>query len=113
MVRLFISNGSNTVALLTQTLPSVIAGEEPVVGDVIAACAMEPTQGLLGLPRNTPLSLHPPLGVTRSDSELDDDCFLTVDESDTTLDPGCLLSSLGSLGVNSKKPLIIKAKTCK
>ncbi|KAJ3004174.1 UNVERIFIED_CONTAM: hypothetical protein HDU68_005246, partial [Siphonaria sp. JEL0065] len=113
MVRLFVSNSNNTVTIDT-TFDSQRKKRDAdleIVGDVIAACAMEPTQGLLGLPPNTPFSLHLPLGVTRSDSALDDDCFLTVDESDTTLDPGCLLTSLGFFGVNSKKPLIIEAKT--
>ncbi|KAJ3016933.1 UNVERIFIED_CONTAM: hypothetical protein HDU68_011941, partial [Siphonaria sp. JEL0065] len=76
MVRLFISNGSNTVALLTQTLPSVIAGEEPIVGDVIAAYKSAVSPELDGV-SIIKLSLHLPLGVTRSDSALDDDCFLT------------------------------------
>ena len=35
------------------------------------------------------LTLHLPNGVDRT--ALAEDCFATVDESDTTLDPGCLL----------------------
>lgn len=53
------------------------------------------------------LTLHLPVGVTRS--ALEEDCFATVDENDTTLDTGCPLSALSSLGSKSKHPLIIKS----
>ena len=62
---------------------------------------------------NTPLellTLHLPDSVQRSASGLGEDCFATVDENDTTLDTGCPLSALGSLGSKSKQPLIIKSK---
>ena len=48
-------------------------------------------------------------GVARSVSGLEEDCFANDDATDTTLDPGCPLSSLGSLGSKSKQPLIVKA----
>ncbi|KAI8891538.1 hypothetical protein BC833DRAFT_662985, partial [Globomyces pollinis-pini] len=53
------------------------------------------------------LTLHLPEGVSRS--ALTRDCFATVDENDTTLDAGCLVSDLHSLGSKSKQPLIIKS----
>jgi hypothetical protein len=55
------------------------------------------------------ITLHLPIGLTRSDSGLGDDCFANVDETDTTLDSGCPLSSLGSFGSRSKQPLIIRS----
>ncbi|KAJ3335081.1 hypothetical protein HDU83_000643, partial [Entophlyctis luteolus] len=56
-------------------------------------------------------NLHLPAGVARSASGLSDKCFLTKDENDTALDPGCKLCDLvpSTLGVNSK-PLIIEAR---
>jgi hypothetical protein len=51
-------------------------------------------------------SLHLPDGVDRT--ALSEECFEYSDSE--ILDPGCLLSSLGSLGSNSKQPLIIKSK---
>ena len=50
------------------------------------------------------LTLHLPERVDRS--SLSADCF--ADSTGTTLDVGCLLSALNSLGSNSKKPLIIR-----
>ena len=41
---------------------------------------------------------------------LEQDCFATVDETDSTLDPSCLLSDLVDLGSRSKRPLIIKPR---
>jgi hypothetical protein len=55
------------------------------------------------------ITLHLPEGVDKD--SLEEDCFANVDESDTTLDPGCPLSNLGSIGAKSKEPLIIKSKT--
>ena len=54
------------------------------------------------------LTLHLPEGAAKD--SLEQDCFAIVDESDTTLDPGCPLSNLGSIGAKSKEPLIIKSK---
>lgn len=54
------------------------------------------------------LTLHLPDGIDRS--AIDEECFDCVDEADTSLDPGCLVTSLGSLGSKSKQPLIIKSK---
>ena len=51
------------------------------------------------------INLHLPDGFDRS--ALSEDCFASDDGS---LDPGCLLSALGSLGSKSKQPLIIKSK---
>ena len=77
------------------------------VGDLIAAykAAVSP---LLDQSSLAQLTLHLPDGVART--ALTDDCFATVDENDTTLDTGCPLSALGSLGSKSKQPLIIKSK---
>ena len=81
------------------------------VGQVIAVCASEPNLGLLGLPSRTPLSLHIPDGMTRSDSRLSNDWFATIDESDTTtLRVGLSLISLGSLGSDDRNPLVIKPR---
>ncbi|KAJ2989165.1 hypothetical protein HDV02_005134, partial [Globomyces sp. JEL0801] len=78
------------------------------VADLIAACTPDPTRRLLGLPGDYgPITLHLPEGVSRS--ALDDYCFATVDQNDTTLDPGCLLPALRSHGLNAKLPLIIKS----
>ena len=114
MAELFIKHNKNAVPIDTafgrgpnKDLPLT------TVGHVIAACATEPSRGLLGLPANTPLTLHLPERVARSSSGLSEDCFVTVDESDTTLDPGCPLLSLGSCGTKSKQPLLIKAETGK
>jgi hypothetical protein len=52
------------------------------------------------------ITLHLPDGVDRT--ALSEECFEYSDSE--ILDPGCLLSSLGSLGSNSKQPLIIKSK---
>ena len=51
------------------------------------------------------LILNLPDGFERS--ALSEDCFAS---DDGYLDPGCLLSALGSLGSKSKHPLIIKSK---
>ena len=53
-------------------------------------------------------TLHLPEGIDRS--TLSEDCFAYIDSNDTTLDSGCPLSALCSLGSNSKEPLIIKSK---
>ena len=59
------------------------------------------------------LSLHLPDSISRSACGLGEDCFASVDETDTILDFGCPLSSLGSLGSKSKQPLIISSNTGK
>ncbi len=46
-------------------------------------------------------TLHIPEGIDRS--ALGEDSFAYIDSNDTTLNPGCLLSSLDSLGSNSKQ----------
>jgi hypothetical protein len=51
-----------------------------------------------------------PDGVSRSASGVEEDCFTNVDETDTTLDFGCTLSDLNSLGSKSKQPLIIMSR---
>ncbi|KAI9335693.1 hypothetical protein BDR26DRAFT_936336 [Obelidium mucronatum] len=107
--RVWVSNGKNTIAIPQESLPAVIASIEPAVADIVAACAVQPSQGLLGLPTNTPLSLHLPAGVSRSNCGLSEDCFFTVDEADSMLDPGCPLTALG-LGVKSKCALVIKVE---
>ena len=56
------------------------------------------------------ITLHLPDGVARSASGLGEDCFATVDETDSTLDPGCLLSDLFVFGSKSKRPLVIKSR---
>ena len=105
MPRLFIQYQTNSVVpILTQTLPSVLQGEGPVVGDLVAA--YRPNSLLANTPLEL-LTLHLPDGVARSASGLEEDCFAQT--GDTTLDSGCLLSLLGSLGSNSKQPLIIRS----
>jgi hypothetical protein len=112
MTRLYIQYKDNSaVSILTQTLHSVIQGEEPVVVDLVTACASEPTRRLLGLPEDHgPLNIHLPDGIARSAIKEVEDCFASADPIDTTLDPGCLLSALDSLGSKAKQPLIIKYK---
>ena len=61
---------------------------------------------------NTPLellTLHLPDGIARPASGLAGDSFSSTDTTDTTLDPGCTLSAIGTCGSNSKQPLIIKS----
>jgi hypothetical protein len=81
------------------------------VGHLIAACATEPTQGLLGLPPNTPLTLHLPEGADDPpvpDNQMDDRV-----NADGSLRPGLLLSELGLVGTDDRTPLIIKDNTGK
>ncbi|KAJ3268527.1 hypothetical protein HDV01_002674 [Terramyces sp. JEL0728] len=74
------------------------------VGDLIAAYRVDSV-----IAETSPelLSLHLPVGAERS--ALPEDCF--ANETDSTLDNGCLLSDLGTIGTKSKKPLIIKSRT--
>ncbi|KAJ1503809.1 hypothetical protein HMI54_005373 [Coelomomyces lativittatus] len=72
------------------------------VADLVAAFFLNTPPNELGQ-----YSLHLPDDVART--ALREDCFATVDENDTTLDTGCPLSALGSLGSKSKQPLIIKS----
>jgi len=105
-MKLFIKHKDNIpVGIRIESLP-----DEPDVSDLIAVVRSSHLLQL-GLVDVGPITLHLPEGLARS--ALNEDCFATVDENDTTLDPGCPLSSLGTLGSLSKKPLIIKAKTCK
>ena len=53
------------------------------------------------------LTLHLPEGIDRS--TLSEDCFAYIDSNDTSLDPGCPLSVLCSLGSNSKEPLVLRS----
>ncbi|KAI9329570.1 hypothetical protein BDR26DRAFT_1011710 [Obelidium mucronatum] len=79
------------------------------VAHVVAACAVDPIQGLLGLPSSTPLSLHLPPGVALpplSDDNMDDRV-----NADGSLCSSLLLSELGLVGRDDRKPLIIKAET--
>jgi hypothetical protein len=55
------------------------------------------------------ITLHLPDGVSRSASGVEEEYFASVDDTDTTLDPGCPLSAVDSLASKSKKPLIIKS----
>jgi len=52
-------------------------------------------------------TLHLPEGIDRS--TLSEDCFAYIDSNDTSLDPGCPLSVLCSLGSNSKEPLVLRS----
>ena len=76
------------------------------VGDLIGAF-----QGLANSPLASvfvgDLTLHFPDAFDRS--ALQEECFSSIDETDTSLDPGCLLCNLVSLALNSKQPLIIKS----
>ena len=59
------------------------------------------------------LTLHLPDGFTRADYPgIDKNFFASLDDlTDSTLDPGCPLSELGSLESNSRKPLVIKSNS--
>ena len=54
------------------------------------------------------LTLHLPEGVAKD--SLEQDCFATVDESDTTLRPSLVLSRLNGLGLDDLNPLVIKSR---
>jgi predicted Ser/Thr protein kinase len=54
------------------------------------------------------LTLHLPEGVDKN--SLEQDCFATFDESDTTLRPGLVLSRLNGLGLDDLNPLVIKSR---
>ncbi|KAI9346100.1 hypothetical protein BDR26DRAFT_817945 [Obelidium mucronatum] len=109
MPRLFISNSKNTVSIITQTLPSTIAGEDSVVGDVIVAIRESHLLQLGLLSQVGPLSLHLPDGLALpplSGDKMDDRV-----NADGSLRSGLLLSELGLVGRDDRKPLIIKAET--
>ena len=72
------------------------------VGDLVSAFFPNTPPNELGQ-----YSLHLPDGVATS--TLSENCFALTETSGTTLDPGCLISSLNSLGSKSKKPLIIRS----
>jgi hypothetical protein len=81
------------------------------VGHLVAACVSEPSvKGQLGISQQDygPFTLHLPDGIERC--ALEDECYVTAEKNDTTLDTGCPLSALGFLGSKSKQPLIIKSK---
>jgi hypothetical protein len=91
------SNGENRNRPLT-TVAHLVAAYKAAVAPLLDSTPIDE------------LSLHLPENAARSTlSELSEDCFASIDSNDTTLDPGCLLSSLDSLGSNSKGPLIIKS----
>ena len=105
MPRFYIQFQNNSpVHLFTQNLP-IPQGESPVVADLVTAYKAAVTPRFDSTPTDE-LSLHLPAGADKS--ALDEKCFNTsVEDDDTSLDPGCHLSSLGSFGSNSKQPLII------
>ncbi|KAI9335692.1 hypothetical protein BDR26DRAFT_936335 [Obelidium mucronatum] len=109
MSRVWVSHGKNTIPILQENLPAVLVGIEPVVGNLVAAykTAVAPDLDSVSLIK---LSLHLPAGVSRSSCGLSEDCFFTVDEADSMLDPGCPLAALTALtlGVDSKCALVIK-----
>jgi hypothetical protein len=106
-MRFYIKYQNNSsVPVYTEPLTQ---GEDPIVGDLVAAYKTI-VAPLLDHSSVAQLTLHFPDGVARSDSGLEEDCFAPTDSTGTTLDSGCPLSSLGSLGSNSKQPLIIKSK---
>jgi len=78
------------------------------VGDLIAAYKTAVAPRFDSTPTDE-LTLHLPGSISRSASGLEEDCFANVDSTDTTLDSGCPLSSLGAFGSKSKQPLIIKS----
>ena len=75
------------------------------VGDLISA--YRPNSLLANTPLEL-LTLHLPEDAARS--ALSEEFFASADKTNTTLDPGCPLSTLGSLGTKSKEPLIIKSR---
>ena len=78
------------------------------VGDLIGA-VKEALAPLLNDTSIAELTLHLPEGVAKD--SLEQDCFATVDESDTTLRPSLVLSRLNGLGLDDFNPLVIKSKT--
>ncbi|KAI9314000.1 hypothetical protein BDR26DRAFT_887438 [Obelidium mucronatum] len=54
------------------------------------------------------ISLHLPSGLTRTASGLLEECFISIDETDDTLDYGCPLSNLENIVTTSRRPFIVK-----
>ena len=77
------------------------------VGDLIGAVK----QALAPLLNDTSiaeLTLHLPEGAAKD--SLGEDCFASVDETDTTLRPGLALARLNGLGLDDRSPLVIKSR---
>ena len=103
MTRLWIRHQNQApISIASHNLPCVVAGDDPVVDDLIAA--FHARTGSI----NSELALHLPLNVTRSDSNIPSNAFASDD--DTALDVGCPLSFLGKLGQTSANPFIIKSR---
>ena len=80
------------------------------VADLMGAFVSEPYRQILGFPASislADLSLCLPDGVPRW--ALNEDCFDTEDENDTSLRSGLALSLLGVHGSNDRQPLVIKS----
>jgi hypothetical protein len=77
------------------------------VGDLIGA--FQARQGsLLANTDSGLITLHLPEGVAKD--SLDQDWFATVDETDTILRPGLVLSRLNGLALDDRSPLVIKSR---
>ena len=112
MPHIFIQYQNNSaVPILTQTLPSVIQGEEPIVGELVAAFQQLPNSPLASAFIGD-LTLQLPDSVTRSASALTEDCFAPTDSTGTTLRNGLALTKLleNGFGFDDLQPLIIKSK---
>jgi hypothetical protein len=117
MTRLYIQYQNNSPVPIYTSFGRGPQGSLPleIVGDLIAG-TRRLTVAFQQLP-NSPLAsafagditLHLPDGISRSASGVEEEYFANIDKTDTTLDPGCPLSTLGSLGTKSKEPLIIKS----
>jgi predicted Ser/Thr protein kinase len=109
MTRLFIQYQNNSaVPILTQTLPSVLQGEDPIVGDLVAAFQQLHNSPLASAFVGD-LTLHLPIGLTRSVSGLGEDCFAPTDSTGTTLRNGLVLIRLNGFGFDDLQPLIIRS----
>ena len=76
------------------------------VADLVAAYKVAVAPRLDATPVDS-LVLHLPQGYDRT--ALEEDCFMNIDDQDTSLDVGCPLSALGDIGTRSKKPLVIRS----
>ena len=94
------------VLIYSQNL-NVPQGEDPVVAKLISTYK-DHVKPLLENCSITNLSLHLPESYTRS--SLEENCFSTIDEKDTSLRVGLPLDLLKDIGSDDKKPLIIKSK---
>ena len=109
MPRLYVRYQNNpAVSFFTQNTHFVPQGEDPTVGDLIAAAktAFAP----LATAFLSQLSLHLPVGVSKATSGIDNFWFYMDNKNDTVtrLRMSCPISYLCTHGSDDRKPLIIK-----